>query len=124
LCLNTGYLQYFSKDIITGLTEYDNDCVKTLDLLAHEKQLLNSKIFPFLQHIFHTENFASLLEKGVLMETPVLYNWNEENRWLFHNYVFELIELNKEVIRHYKVLYLKSRNTLELLRNEYKVNKK
>lgn len=116
LCLNTGYLQYFSQPVIAGLTEYNIECDKVIDLLSHEKLLLNSKIFPFLQKIFHTENFASILQDRPLTEPTEMHDWSAENRWLFHNYIYELIEVNKEISAQYKKLYSKSRATIWILR--------
>ncbi|MEZ4805017.1 MAG: hypothetical protein R2852_05910 [Bacteroidia bacterium] len=119
LLINTGYMQYFTKRASASLTRYDIACDRTIDILVQEKSMLNSKIFPFLQQIFHTENFHTILQGGHMSALPELHNWTKENRWLMHNYVFELRDINVHILGHLYDVQKASRNTLKVLNEEY-----
>lgn len=119
LLLNAGYLSNFSKEASVSITNYDIECQKLLELLQLEKQNLNNKIDPFLQNLFHTENFVSIINTNTFVIKPELHHWTPDNRWLFHNYITEMKILNNNITLHYEHLRQKAILTLQILNREY-----
>lgn len=119
LLLNAGYLSYFSKDASVAISTYDLECQKLISLLQLEKQTLKDKIDPFLQEIFHTENFVSILNTNTLVCKPELHNWTRDQQWLFHNYITEMKILNNTILLHYQKLMAEAIETLRVLNKEY-----
>ncbi|MBL7811565.1 MAG: hypothetical protein JNL57_05030 [Bacteroidetes bacterium] len=119
LLINTGYLRNFTKTTASAHTQYNDDCENTLFLLSEERNLLNTKITTFLQQIFHMENFQSIIATGSLSARPELRNWTPENKWLFHNYVLQLMVLNERILNNYVELKQRAVFTLKKLGNDY-----
>lgn len=119
LLTHTGNLSYFTKDAASAITSYNIVCGKTINMLEMERSVLSTKISPFQQQIFHTENFRSLLTNGKMMEKPALQNWHQQNRWLYHNYITELRILNASISEQYKQLLAKAAYTMSILKQEY-----
>ncbi len=116
---SAGYLKLFSKKSAAEITRYELNCTKTLWLLEQERSVMNEKIFPFQQHIFHTENFHSLTDKNRLVVKPELHNWTAETRWMYHNYITELKIQNHHIQTQYQQLLYNGRSAIEVLKKEY-----
>ena len=119
LLLNAGYLSSFSKDASVCITTYDIECQKLFALLEMEKSTLNNKVVPFLQQIFHTENFVSIINTNSFVCKPELHHWNQESRWLYHNYITEMQILNNNIMQYYQQLIAQAIITIQTLQKEY-----
>ena len=117
---NTGSLDYFSKDVLSKMAKYELDCIKTISLLEQEGAIINEKILPFQQKIFHTENFQSLLNRNRLVTKSELHNWNNETKWLYHNYITELKIINQKIFIQFEDLLLSAKALTILLIKEYR----
>ncbi len=122
LLLNAGYLDNLTKVVSSAVTNYENECTKLIYFLEQENQLINFKINPFIQQKFHTELFDSIVYSNPYKHKPELHNWNNESRWLLHNYTTELIGLNNKITNHYIHLLDKAHTTLSCLKKEYNNN--
>jgi hypothetical protein len=119
LLLNAGYLSSFSKDASVCITTYDLECQKLFALLEIEKSTLNNKVVPFLQQVFHTENFVSIIHSNTFVCKPELRNWNQDTRWLYHNYITEMQILNNNILQYYQQLLAQATLTIQILQKEY-----
>lgn len=119
MLINSGYLSSLSKRASLAVSAYDIECAKIMDHLRQERQILNEKIFPFQQRIFHTENFEPLVQ-GIPLETPpMLRDWSDDTRWTYRNYITELQSMNDAIAAHYQHLQTKADSTLRILHQEY-----
>ena len=123
LFTNVGYLNSFSKEAALALTKYDIGYKKTIVSLERELGIVNMKIFPLQQHVFHTEIFQLMIAQKKILIKPVLRNWNADNRWLYHNYIIELQIENQHIEDQYNELLTIARQTLKLLKQEYPLDK-
>ncbi|MEP7318322.1 MAG: hypothetical protein ABI921_06265 [Panacibacter sp.] len=116
---NAGYLSNFPQDIGKALTEYDVLYERELYLQDNERVIVRDKILPFMQQVFYTEYFNTILEEKIITPQPQLHYWNNETRWLFHNYAFEMQDQSKILLNYCKTLNDKAVTLLQMLEKEY-----
>lgn len=121
MAVDAGFLSYFPHPISNQLTAYENESIKSIELLIENRNQIQSKIFPLFQHLFKTENFISLTKQNKFICKPEIRNWNIEVAWLFSNYIVELKHANQNIIVDFESLLLKGRKTISLLKNEYNI---
>jgi len=117
--INTGHLSYFSKPALKAITKYNIECEKISDLLRQERLILDSKIYPFQQKIFDTENFLSIVSNKTLSTKPIIRDWSDESKWIYKNYVIELKIINARIKEHYHALFKEANRTINILNSEY-----
>lgn len=122
LLLNSGSLSYFTNIASLAITDYDIDCQKVINLITQEREILNFKIYPFQQTIFHTQNFESYIHKRIFKHRPDLHKWDTESKWLYRNYIIEMKILNREKVVVYGQLMASNIKTANIIRSEYKFN--
>jgi hypothetical protein len=119
LLVNAGYLDNLSKEASAAITSYEKECSKLIYNLELENQIIQTKINPFIQQKFNTEYFDSITNARTFTTKLELHNWDNQTRWLLHNYVSELINLNNTITNHYIHLSVKANITLTILKKEY-----
>ena len=116
---NSGSLSYLSKSSIAALTLYEQANQKVLEMIVIQREVLNDKIYPFQQQVFHTENFHSMLNEHRFVQTTDLMNWTKETRWIYHNYVQEIQVRIGNLNTQYDHLLEKARSAIAVLQHEY-----
>jgi hypothetical protein len=119
LLISTGYMKYFCHTTGMAMAEYEVEGQKLIDLLLQENALLNAKVYPLQQEMFHTENFNAILKKLPLVHDLTIRNWNADNRFVYKNYISEMRLLNQLIIDQYVVLLKSGRDTHLELKAEY-----
>ena len=118
---NSGSLSYLRKPAIAALTDYEQANQKVLEMIEIQRAVLNDKIYPFLQQVFHTENFHCMLNEHRFVQDTDMLHWNADTRWVYHNYVSEVIIRINNLDTQYDHLLDKARSAIAVLKREYKL---
>lgn len=110
----------FTSSTSLAITDYDNECNKIIATFQHENQILTSKVYPFQQKIFHTENFESIIKKDSFRHKPDLHHWDVDTRWIYSNYTTEMRNINEKKILLFEELLDINQKTIRIIRAEYK----
>ncbi|MBL7765111.1 MAG: hypothetical protein JNJ58_03385 [Chitinophagaceae bacterium] len=119
LMMSTGNLSNFTQEASAAITRYYIEIQETVALLEQERGILNSKIFPFQQQHFQIENFHSITHENKFLSRPVMHRWDDESRWLYHNYVNEMKTQNLHIAEQYQTLLTSGSACLTILNKEY-----